>query len=78
MPGPISSLARVKRTLLALLLLSLIGAAPARAEPLPGVVADDLAPARSTKLVRAIRLPDGSGVRLGERGAVTRELPRRP
>jgi hypothetical protein len=85
-PGPISSLARVKRTRIARALVGVIGvalaamtaAAPASAAPLPDVVADDLAPARATKVVRAVRLPDGHGVRLGERGSVTRELPRRP
>jgi unsaturated chondroitin disaccharide hydrolase len=70
----------VKRLLLALAVLTCIGsaAAPASAAPLPNVVADDLAPARGTKLVRAIRLPDGRGVRLAARGRVTRALPRQP
>ena len=48
----------------------------ATAAPLPNVVADDLAPARSTKEVRRIRLPDGEGARLGPRGSVARNLPR--
>ena len=52
-----------------------LAAAPASGAPLPEVVADDLAPARSTKEVRRIGLPDGEGVRLGARGSVARALP---
>ena len=55
-----------------------LAAAPASAAPLPGVVADDLAPTRATKEVRRVRLPDGEGARLGRRGRVARRLPRAP
>jgi unsaturated chondroitin disaccharide hydrolase len=68
----------VKRALLATAFAILVAAAPAGAAPLPDVVADDLAPARGTNLVRAIGLPDGSGARMVARGSVTRSLPRRP
>ena len=80
MPGVISSLARVKRALLLAALAGCIGtaAAPASAAPLPNVVADDLAPARDTRLVRAISLPDGAGAQIARRGRITRELPPQP
>ena len=66
----------MKRLLLALAVLPCIGAAaaPASAAPLPNVVADDLAPARGTKTVRAIRLPDGRGARIAERGEIERRF----
>ena len=68
----------MKRTLLAAACAAAcLAAAPAaNAAPLPNVVADDLAPARATKELRRVRLPDGEGVRIGRRGSVTRALPR--
>lgn len=68
----------MKRSLLAIAATACIGAgaAPASAAPLPGVVADDLAPNRSGPRARAIRLPDGEGLRLGPGGVVRRTLPR--
>jgi unsaturated chondroitin disaccharide hydrolase len=72
----------VKRALLATAAAAALaagaGAGPAAAAPLPNVVADDLAPARATKLVRKVRLPDGDGVRIGAPGSIARELPPHP
>ncbi len=70
----------MKRALLAAAFVGCIGmvAAPASAAPLPNVVADDLAPARGTKLMRAISLPDGRGAQIARRGRITRRLPRQP
>jgi unsaturated chondroitin disaccharide hydrolase len=79
-PAPLTSLAHVKRLLLLALVAACVAAWPASAgaAPLPGVVADDLAPARETRGVRRVRLPDGEGLRLGARAAVDRRLPRAP
>jgi unsaturated chondroitin disaccharide hydrolase len=80
MPGAISSLAGVKRALLAIACAACLGAsaAPAGAAPLPNVVADDLAPRSGTKDVRRIAFADGEGVRLSGRGSVMRRLPHTP
>ncbi|HEX8647285.1 MAG TPA: hypothetical protein VF715_10325 [Thermoleophilaceae bacterium] len=70
----------MKRALLAAACAAgcLAAAAPAGAAPLPQVVADHLAPARATKEVRRVRLPDGQGARIAAPGRIARVLPRSP
>ncbi|HEX8743445.1 MAG TPA: hypothetical protein VF712_09940 [Thermoleophilaceae bacterium] len=68
----------MKRALLLACLTAACAAMPASAAPLPDVVADDLAPARETRQVRRIGLPDGQGLRLAAPASVRRELPRQP
>lgn len=71
-----TSLARVKRTLVAAAAAAACLAVPADAAPLRNVVADDLAPRTSTKQVRRISLPDGHGARIAAPGRIVRTLPR--